>query len=148
VESVVVLASAQRDAESLVHKVALLIGELVEARQARDVVRERVRRLLSSSAEVAWQLMASGTERREQFEELSLLQSWDVELCLSIIGPLQVMSPIPMRMRATALHHAGVVGELTTLQAAVSSTMELVLGCSLGGTYRVEVMNELTAKFH
>jgi hypothetical protein len=40
-----------------------------------------------------------------------------------------------------------VVGELTALRAAVSSTVELVLGCLTDETSQVEVMNELTAKF-
>jgi hypothetical protein len=91
--------------------------------------------------------MASEIEHREQFEELSLLWHGGIELCLSILGLLQVMSPLPTRMRAAALHHAGVVGQLTALRGAVSSTMELVLGRSPGGTSRVEVMNELTAMF-
>jgi hypothetical protein len=90
--------------------------------------------------------MGSETKHREQFEELSLLRSGVVKLCLYIIGSSQVMSPLCMRMWTTALHHAGVVGELTTVQAAVSSAVELVLGCSLGGTSWVEVMNKLTAK--
>jgi hypothetical protein len=56
--------------------------------------------------------------------------SWGVELCLSIIGPSQVMSPLPGRMRAAALHHTKVVEELIALQEAMSSATELVLGCS------------------
>jgi hypothetical protein len=40
VESVAVLAPAQGSVEGLVHKVALLEGELVEARRARDVTEE------------------------------------------------------------------------------------------------------------
>jgi hypothetical protein len=52
-ESAVVLASTQGDAEGLVRKVALLEGELVEARRARDVDRERVCHLSSSSTEGA-----------------------------------------------------------------------------------------------
>jgi hypothetical protein len=51
-----------------------------------------------------------------------------------------------VRMQATALRHGGVVGDLTTLQAAVSSAGDLVLGCSLDQTSSVEVMNELTSK--
>jgi hypothetical protein len=43
-ESVAVLAPAPRDAERLVRKVALLEGELAEARWAPDVAGERVRR--------------------------------------------------------------------------------------------------------
>jgi hypothetical protein len=52
-----------------------------------------------------------------------------------------------VRMRVASLCHAGVVGELTALRAAVSSTLELVLGCSPGEISRVEVVSELTAKF-
>jgi hypothetical protein len=52
-----------------------------------------------------------------------------------------------MRMWAATLHHAWVVGELTALRAAVSSTAELVLEPSPDETSQVEVMNELTTKF-
>jgi hypothetical protein len=77
----------------------------------------------------------------------SFLWSWGVELCLSILGPSQVMSYLPMRMRAAALHHTGVVGELTMLCAAMSSATELVFRCSPSGSSRLEVMSELIAKF-
>jgi hypothetical protein len=52
-ESVVVLASVWEDAEGLVRKVALLEGELAEARQAREVAEEKVRNMSSSSVEGA-----------------------------------------------------------------------------------------------
>jgi hypothetical protein len=61
--------------------------------------------------------------------------------------PSQVMSSLPTRIQAAALHHAEVVRQLTALRAAVSSTAELVLGRSPGGTSWVEVMNELNVKF-
>jgi hypothetical protein len=57
------------------------------------------------------------------------------------------MGHLPARMQATSLHHAVVVRELTMLQATVSSATELVLGRLLGEASRVEVMNELIAKF-
>jgi hypothetical protein len=53
-----------------------------------------------------------------------------------------------VRMWAAALHHVGVAGELTALWAAMSSAAGLVLGRLPGETSWVEVMNELTAKFH
>jgi hypothetical protein len=52
-----------------------------------------------------------------------------------------------VRMQAPALHHTEMVRELTTLLMAVSSTVELVMGRSPGETSRVEVENELVAKF-
>jgi hypothetical protein len=103
--------------------------------------------LSSSLAEGAQRLIAYEMEHREQFEELFLLRSRGIELCLSIIVPLQLMSPLPLRMRAAALYHARVVEVLIVLRAVVSSVTELVLGHSHSGTFRVEVMNELTAKF-
>jgi hypothetical protein len=50
-------------------------------------------------------------------------------------------------MRATALFHTKMVGDLAALQAAVSSAVELVLGHSPDETFRVEVVGELVAKF-
>jgi hypothetical protein len=44
-------------------------------------------------------------------------------------------------MRAVALRHAGLVGDVAVLRAAVSSTTELVLGRSHDETSRVELMN-------
>jgi hypothetical protein len=52
-ESVVVLASVREDAEGLVRKVALLEGELAEARQAQEVAEDKVRNMSSSSVEGA-----------------------------------------------------------------------------------------------
>jgi hypothetical protein len=52
-----------------------------------------------------------------------------------------------MGMRAAALHHTKMVGELATLRAVVSSVVELVLGHSPDEAFRVEVMGELVAKF-
>jgi hypothetical protein len=51
-----------------------------------------------------------------------------------------------VKMRAATLHHAGVVGELTALLAAVSFATELVLGCSPRETSQVEGMNVLITK--
>jgi hypothetical protein len=64
-----------------------------------------------------------------------------------MLSPSEVMSSLPTRMRATALHHAGLVGQLTTLREVMFSTTVMVLGRSPSGTSRVEVMNELTTKF-
>jgi hypothetical protein len=52
-----------------------------------------------------------------------------------------------VRLWDAALHHTGMVGELAALQVAISSIVELVLRCSPNETSRVEVMNELVAKF-
>jgi hypothetical protein len=125
----------------------LLEGELVEAHRAQEVAEEKFRSLSGMSAEGAWRLVVFEMERREQFEELSLLWAWGAKLCLTIIRPSQVKSPLFVRMRAAALCHAGAIGELTALRAAGFSTAELVLGCLPDETSQVEVMNELTAKF-
>jgi hypothetical protein len=50
-------------------------------------------------------------------------------------------------MWAAALRHTEMDGELTTLRAAVSSVMELVLERPPNETSQMEVTNELVAKF-
>jgi hypothetical protein len=50
-------------------------------------------------------------------------------------------------MRVAALRHTEVVGELAMLWVVVSSATVLVLGRLLDETFRVEVMDELVAKF-
>jgi hypothetical protein len=63
VESITVLASVRGDAEGLVHKVALLEGELIDARRAREKAKENVHNLKSPSAERMRWLVASKMER-------------------------------------------------------------------------------------
>jgi hypothetical protein len=46
-----------------------------------------------------------------------------------------------------ALHHTAMAGALTALRAAVSSTVELVLGCSPNDTFCMEVVGVLVAEF-
>jgi hypothetical protein len=50
-ESVAVLVPVRRDVKALVRRVALLDGELEEACRAQEVAEQKVRDLLSSSAE-------------------------------------------------------------------------------------------------
>jgi hypothetical protein len=58
-------------------------------------------------------------ERHEQFNELSLLWAWGVELCRAIVVPSQVRSHLLARMQVAALRHTEMVGELAMLRAAV-----------------------------
>jgi hypothetical protein len=50
-------------------------------------------------------------------------------------------------IQIVALRHAEMAKELATLQVAVSSTTEIVFGCSPTEALRVEVEDELVAKF-
>jgi hypothetical protein len=50
-------------------------------------------------------------------------------------------------MRITALHHTKMVGELAMLRAAMSSAVELVLGCSPDKTFWVEAVGVVVAEF-
>jgi hypothetical protein len=147
VENVMVLAPIQQDAEGLIHKDALLEGELAEARQAQEVAKDTFCSLSKASANGAWCLVVSDMECRKQFEELSLLCAWGAEFSFTIIGPSQVRIPLLARMQFTTLRDTEMAGELTVLRAAVSSTVDLVLGRSPGETSQVEVVNELVAKF-
>jgi hypothetical protein len=65
-ENVTMLASAREDVEGFVGKIAFLEGELVAEHRAQKV---------------------SERECREQFEELTLLQTQGSELCHAIISP-------------------------------------------------------------
>jgi hypothetical protein len=125
VENTVALAFACDDAEGFVQKISLLEGELVV---------ERVRE-------------ASERERREQFEELTLLQTQGSELCHVIIDPPQTRHHLSEGMRLAALRHTEMAGELAVLWAAVSSATESVLGRSPNNTFRLEVVGELAVEF-
>jgi hypothetical protein len=72
-EVTVVLMSACEDAKGLVRKVALLDGELVEARRAREVAEEKFCSLSNMSVDGAQWLVVSEMEHWEQFEELFIL---------------------------------------------------------------------------
>jgi hypothetical protein len=50
-------------------------------------------------------------------------------------------------MRTTTLHHVAVIEDLATLRAAMSSTVERLLGRSTDGTFRMKVMSELVGQF-
>jgi hypothetical protein len=102
-ENVAALASAREDAEGFALKIALLEDELTAERQAR-VVSER--------------------EHREQFEELTLLQTPGSELCHAIVGPPWVRHQLSEGMRLVTLRHIEMARELAVLRAAVSSTVE------------------------
>jgi hypothetical protein len=80
-ENAVVLASAREDVEGLVRKVALLEGELVEVRRAREAIEEKFHSLSAVSADGMRRLVVSEREREERFEELYLLWAQGSELC-------------------------------------------------------------------
>jgi hypothetical protein len=134
------------DVEVLARKITILEGELVEERRARELTEENSRGLpdIVLDAERQWEV--SERERREQFEELTLLQPWCSELCHAIIGAPQVRNHFSKGMHVAALCHTEVARELAAW-AAVSSAMELALGCSPNEVFRMEVMGELVAKF-
>jgi hypothetical protein len=80
------------------------------------------------ATDVKRQWEVSEKEHREQFEELTLLQTRGSEQCHTIVNPPQVRNHLSEGMWLTALHHTEMVGELATLQAAVSSAAESELG--------------------
>jgi hypothetical protein len=67
------LASNHEDAERHVQKIALLEGELVEARRAREVAKEKSHGLSDAVVDVEHRWQVSEKGRFEHFEELILL---------------------------------------------------------------------------
>jgi hypothetical protein len=86
-------------------------------------------------------------EHREHFEELTLLQTWGSELCLVIVGPPQVRNHLSKGMHIASLCHTEMARELAALWLTVTSVVEFTLGRSPDETFRVEVVDELVAKF-
>jgi hypothetical protein len=69
------------------------------------------------------------------------------ELCHAIVYPPQVMNHLSEGMRLATLHHTKMARELVTLQAAVSSAVESMLGRSPNEIFHMEVEGELVVKF-
>jgi hypothetical protein len=111
------------------------------------VVEENSRGLSDAAANVERQWEEYERERREQFEDFSLLQTWGSELCLTIVGPPRVWNHLSEGMRIATLYHAEMAGELAALRATVSSVAEFTLGCSPNKSFWVEVVDELIDKF-
>jgi hypothetical protein len=146
-ENVVVLASAREGVEGLVRKIIVLEGELAVARQAQEVAEEKSYGLFDTAADVERRWEVFEKERREHFEELTLLQTRVSELCLAIVGPPWVRNHLSEGTRIAALHHTEKAGELAALRAEMFSTVELVLGRSLDETFQVEIVGKLVAEF-
>jgi hypothetical protein len=89
-ENAVALASAHEDAEGLVWKIALLKGELAEARWAREVPEENSHGLSDAVDDAKHRWEVSERECWKHFEEVTLLQTRGSELCLAIVRPPRV----------------------------------------------------------
>jgi hypothetical protein len=126
VENATVLASAREDVKGLAWKIALLEDELGAEPRAQEV---------------------SKREHREQFKELTLLQTRGSELCHIIVRPPWVRCHLTEGMQLVALRHTEMAGELAALRAAVSTAVESVLGRPPGDTFHVEVVIKMATKF-
>jgi hypothetical protein len=86
VDNAVMSAFSHDDVEGLVRKIALLEDELVEEDWAREFAEKNSRGLsdVAADAKNRWEVFER--EHREQFEELTLLQTQGFELCHAIVG--------------------------------------------------------------
>jgi hypothetical protein len=121
-----VLASAHEDAEGLARKIALLEDELAVEHRAWEV---------------------SEREHREQFDELTLLQTQGSELCRAIVYHPWARHHLSKGMWLAALYHTAMARELAALRVAMSTTTELVLGHSPSNTFNVEAVSNLATEF-
>jgi hypothetical protein len=83
------LAFALEDAEGLVWKIALLEGKLAQENQAWELAEANSHGLFDMAADV---------EHREQFEELTLLQTQGSKLCHAIVDPPRVRNHLLVGM--------------------------------------------------
>jgi hypothetical protein len=95
------------------------------------VAEEKFHSLSDAPADGVRRLVVYEMERREQFEELSLLRAWGAELCLAIVGLSQVRSHLLARMQAAALHHTELACELAAFWTIVSSSVSWCWGTRL-----------------
>jgi hypothetical protein len=89
----------------------------------------------------------SERERRAQFEELTLLQTRDFELCCAVVGPPWVKHHWFKGMHLAALRHTKMVVELAAHWVAGPTVVESVLGRPHSDSFRVEVVDELASEF-
>jgi chromosome segregation ATPase len=81
VESTASLASARREAEGFTQRVAILVGELVDACQARDTTQAIIQDLSDKAPNIDRQQEEAERKCRELVQELTLLQTRGSELC-------------------------------------------------------------------
>jgi hypothetical protein len=62
-------------------------------------------------------------------------------MCLAIVSPSRMRNHLLERMRAAAIRHIEMAGELAELWATVTSVVELVLGHSPDETFQVEIVD-------
>jgi hypothetical protein len=98
--------------------------------------------LSDTAADVKRRWEVSERECREQFVELTLLQTQDFKPCHAIVSPPWVRNHLSEGMRLVALYHPKMVGELAAHRAEVSSTVESALGCSVDEIFQVEIVAE------
>jgi hypothetical protein len=83
--------------------------------RAHEVSEETARGLSNTVANAERWQEESERGRREQLEELTLLQTRCSELCLTIVGPPQVRNHLSEEMRIAALRHTEMAEEFAIL---------------------------------
>jgi hypothetical protein len=104
----------------------MLKGELTEACRAGEVAEEKLCSLYDASTDGARRLVVSEMERREQFKEFFVLRAQGVELWLAIVGLSWVRNHLLEMMRAAAIRHIEMAGELDALRAHVCRVVRLL----------------------
>jgi hypothetical protein len=118
------LVLAHDNAEGLAQKITPIESELMEERRASET---------------------SKRELWECFNKLTLLQTWGLELCLTILSPPWA-ERLSEGMQLATLHHNEMVRELAAFRVVVSSTAELVLGRSPNNVAWMKVVGELVVE--
>jgi LPS sulfotransferase NodH len=89
--------------------------------------------------------MDADIQCQELVQELILLQTRGSKLWLAIVGLPTVWGHLMEGMHSVIIRHTEMARKLTVLRAAVSSTMQSMLGRSPTEAFQVEVVDEVVA---
>jgi hypothetical protein len=141
-KSTTTLASARKEIESLVRKITLLEGEHAEVRWAHEVAEETTCGQSNAAADAKRRWEESERGCQEQLEELTLLQARGSKLYHTKRGCWEQLEELTL-LHLSITYQRG----CGSLLSATLRWPEFTLVRSPNETFRVEVVDELVAKF-
>jgi hypothetical protein len=103
--------------------------------------------LFDRAADINWRQEDAERQCLDMAQELIVQQARIFELCQAIVSPPTVQGHLSEWMRIAAIRHTEMVGQLSTLQAVVSSVVRFVLGRLSTEAFWVDVVDEILTDF-